>query len=185
MLNRSGLPLNPEKYESSPQALPFRRDLTPEEKSFIKRKHLIRSAGEIFIYLIIMTVSIFVANYLFSLNNEGLRYFGIILIIAAAFGVMKKLFAVVKTDYAVCSNGLIVRTFTQTHRSRNSKEPYNTEFVSVWFPEYELYCRRIPYSGKHYDEFEGLKPGDEITVYKFNNNYIFAYCPEPYKLKHF
>ena len=55
----------------------------------------------------------------------------------------------------------------------------------VWFPEYELYCRRIPYSGKHYDEFEGLKPGDEITVYKFNNNYIFAYCPEPYKLKHF
>jgi len=185
MLNRSGLPLNPEKYESSPLSLPFRKDLTPEEKAFIKRKHLIRSIGEIFICVIIMTVSIFVANYLFSLNNEGLRYFGIILIIAAAFGVLKMIIPLLRTDYAVCSNGMIVRAFTQMQRSRNSKEPYHTQFVSVWFPEYELYCRKIPYSGKHYDEFSGLKPADEITVYRFNNKYIFAYCPEPYKLKHF
>lgn len=179
------LPGQLENYSSSPETLPFRTDITLEERAFIKRKHIQSILSGIIGGIVFTIAFIFVGKFLMELNNEMLHYIGIGLIVVGVISVIRMVFYVFKSNYGVCDNGVLVKTFRETHHSHTTNSSSTKQCVSVWFPDSKQYCRRIEYAYNHYDEFDGLKRGDEIKVYRINNKIILANCPEPYKLRHY
>lgn len=187
MLDRSGIPLDIEKYTVSPQELNFRKELTDQEKSTLKKRRMYSAVVAAIFSAVTITAGYFVSKIMIDLSEHGagsaekniLYYSGIALFAVCIINALRVILRVIIVDYGVCDKGIIVRTFrtvTYSHDPTNSYSAH-TNCVGVWFPETNQYCRTIEYFGNNLMEFDSLIKGQTVNVYKLGKGIYFANCP--------
>ncbi len=184
MFDRSGIPLDIEKYTVSTKELNFRKELTDQEKSTLKKIRLYSAVVAVLFSVVTITAGYFVSRFMINLSEQGagdaekniLYYSGIVLIAVCIINALRVILRVIIVDYGVCDKGIIVRTFRTSLHTHNAHAAV-TNCVSVWFPETNQYCRTVEYFGNNPMEFDSLIKGETVNVYRLSKGIYYANCP--------
>ncbi len=184
---RNKIPGNYEDHTVTPDKIPFRTELTEEERKYIKKKNIALFASSIITCVVMLGATFFVMSFMLYASQHSAGpfeeyFFKIVGIGTFAIVALKVLFSlpgIFMKDYGICDNALVVKPYRKTrvnHSSSSGTTVSSSDYVNVWIPDSGIYCPALRYYDNLNDiRFQNLKKGDMVTIYRINKKTFFVH----------